>query len=220
MSVVQIRLQGDGINRMVYAAEALGKRGRREFSRGLHAGGKKTNTEVKKALVSQTAIKRRPIDNRVKGRVQDMLTYVITASGKGVPIKDVRSVKGGRGSGRDRKKLRKHIAGRQPRDDIGRFAKWSKADRLRAQEEARGFVGNNVTTTVWKDDRTFFQSFRSGKDTFVAIRRNGRFQNLYGPSPAKEAVKDESKQAFDLGLPLVQKRIHKRIVKITKGAVS
>ncbi|XWN29942.1 MAG: hypothetical protein ROR55_20970 [Devosia sp.] len=220
MSVVQIRLEGEGINRMLYAAEALGERGRREFSRGLQAGGKKTTTEIKKALVFQTAVKKRPIDRAINGRSQGLLTYIIHADGKGVPIKDMRKVAGGKHSKRDRKRLRQHYGKNQPRDARGRFADWPIEDRRKFEKLTRGIVGDNVTATVWKDNRTFFQSFRAGKDKFVAIRSDGTQQRLYGPSPAKEAVKDESAAAFHAGLPLVQARIHKRIVKITKGAVS
>lgn len=75
-------------------------------------------------------------------------------------------------------------------------------------------ASGSVTAAPWGVSRTFKRSFVKVGGSFVARLTSKRFplRKLYGPSVAKEIVKDQSLEAFEAGvrsdiLPAINKRI-------------
>lgn len=211
MAVIVVRIEGDGLERMLAGGRALQKKGPGEMQRGLIDGGRKVTTQVKRALVDQTSIKKRVIDGAVRGFAEPS-RWIIRGVGQGVDITDVRSVSGGKYTKRDRRALRRHFAKYQPRDYHGRFAPWGDGDeRAFAEFLRRDLRSKAVTAYVWRGRKTFWQSFRDGGGAYKAIRANGRRQTLYGPAPAKELVKDDSAAAFHAGADGVRRQVEARL---------
>ncbi|MCF3935021.1 hypothetical protein L1787_16575 [Acuticoccus sp. M5D2P5] len=202
MAGITIKLEGDGHERLMQAVDALGKRGRSELKRSLISGGRKTTTQVKKALTEQTSIKKRVIDGRTVdfyAEGEGSMSWTIQVSGTGVQPTDLKSIRSRKG--RDRS--------RQPRDAYGRFGNWPNP----------GLAKGRVTATVWDKKRTFaYSEQRFGK--FKTFWPDKPVHNIFGPAPAEEAVKDQSAQAFHAGLPIIQANLAGRIVKLTGGAFS
>ncbi len=193
-----MKIEGDGIRRLERAVKKLGKSGKTEIKRGLISGGRKVTPKVKSALVRQTSIKKRSVDRQVTDRATDD-AWIITVRGGGVPIREVQKVSG--------RKLRKRNPRNQPRDASGRFANWPRK------------LGAGVTATVWGGSRTFFQSYKDDRG-FRSIRSGGEHQTIYGPSPAKEAIKDQSADAFNQGARLIQTEVEGRLITLSGKILS
>lgn len=195
MPTIEIRLEGDGLKRLRRGTQRLHERTNEAIQRGLISGGRKTTSEMKKALVKQTSVNKRPIDHRVRGYAKPN-EWVINARGPGVDITDVKKVSGRIVKTRD--------LANQPRDSSGRFALWPRR------------FGKGVTATVWGESRTFWQSFKDEKG-FRAQRASRKIQTLFGPNIADEAVKDESARAFNVGARMTLVKIEGRIAKLSKA---
>jgi hypothetical protein len=139
---------------------------------GLSDGGDKVRTKVRKALKTQTNVKKYgTITSRVQGARRG-LSYVITGEGKGLPI-----------------------------------------------DEFPVSAPGSVSASPWGVMRKFKRSFvRAGK--FVARLSSKRFpvRRLYGPSIAKEIVKDQSLAAFEAGVRTdIVPEIDKRLARLLSG---
>ncbi|WP_108661045.1 hypothetical protein [Acuticoccus kandeliae] len=206
MATITITLKGDGHKRLLKAAEALGARGRAEMKRSLISGGRKTTTEVKKALVKQTSIKKRAIDNRVSAYFDDGtgMAWVIKGTGTGVQPTELQSLSAK--SSKDR--------GEQPRDALGRFADWPNP----------GLAKGRITASVWGKKRTFaYSELRFGKKGgrgYKTFWPGKPAHHIFGPAPAEEIVKDQAVAAFHHGPPRVAADLERRIIKLSGGAFS
>lgn len=203
MVEILMRLEGDGIRRMIRAAEALGARGRTEMQRGLISGGRKLTTKVKRSLESQTNLKKRSVDRRVSGRFDSAVpAWIITGHGKGVTLDEVKGTKAGGVKPRD--------PSRQPRDAFGRFAEWPNPR----------IASGLVSSAPWGASRRFAYSYRDHRGRLVSAPPHLPINVLYGPAVWKELVKDESAAAFHRGARDVEAEILKRITRLTGGVLS
>jgi hypothetical protein len=89
MSGIRVVIDDKAIQDFTRKTIALGDgRARRELSRGLADGGNKVRTKVRRALQDQTGVvKYATIVSKVTS-YRSALTYVITTTGKGLPIKE------------------------------------------------------------------------------------------------------------------------------------
>lgn len=201
MAQVIVRLEGEGIDRLHRAAARLGEQGELEMRRGLSNGGRKLTTQVKRALVRQTNVKKRAVDRRVSGYYDAALNaYVIRAVGKGVTLDEVQGTRAGAYTPRDPRD--------QPRDARGRFAVWPNP------KLARGLV----SSAMWNNPRRFAWSYFDGR--YRSAPPDKPRHTLYGPSVPKELVKGQSLAAFHTGTGIVLAEIERRIARVSGGVLS
>ena len=181
MTAITITLRGAGLDAFSADLQGLGKNARREMERGLINGGDKLRTEVRKALKYQTGVIRYgAITQGVRGYLdKGDLSYVIAASGSGLPIRNFKTTAtGGRRFGNYRD---------QKRDGSGQFG------GLRSK-------GGGVTSAVWNAPRTFQRSFRRKDGEFVAVLPGKRSKRkLFGPSLPKELPVGQSVATWKAG---------------------
>lgn len=180
-----------------------GPRVHKVLREGLREGGDKVRTKVRRALKEQMGVKRYGVVvKHVVGVLghSGALTYVIRGDGKGLPIEEF-PVRAKAGPGAIRWSAREHWK-LQPRESLGRFGKIQD-------------VPPEVTASPWGIARTFKRSFvgRGGYRAAIPGDKGGwMMRKLFGPSVAKEIVKDRSARAFEMAvrtdvLPAVEKRL-------------
>ncbi|CAH1657098.1 conserved hypothetical protein [Hyphomicrobiales bacterium] len=149
---MQILVSTDGVIQQ-FADAIQPARMQRAMREGLQEGGKKTLTQVRRALRTQTGVKAyRAILERTHGSMAGDLAYVIRGEGKGMPIGNFRV----------------------------------------------GVNSKGVLAFPWGTAHQFKRSFAVG-GRYRARTTSARFpiRALYGPSVAKEIVKDQSEQTFE-----------------------
>ena len=203
MTQIVVKVSGDGISRFNAAVQRLGStKVDQEIKRGLIDGGRRTTTAVKKGLVRQTGIKRTVLNRKVTGFYDPSRdAWVIKGQGAGVPFGELQKV--------SVKPLARRSVFDQPRDAMGRFAKWP--DPMR--EKGR------VTASVWGARKRFAWSLGDG-GVFKTMPPDAAVHRMFGPAPWKELVKDQSAAAFHQGAIMTQGKIEGRLVKLSGGALS
>lgn len=202
----------DVLQKFGRSAADLSDKARLEMSRGLHRGGEKMRTVVRKELRKQTSAKARAVTARTKSFLEDAgLTLVLQADGTPIPIQDF----------------------------PWRFSKtratlvrWSPREHWRLQDRSnRGRFGAlvddskdrpGVLATMWGKRRGFKRSFEDGEGEPRMVREAGKQQTrkLFGPSLRKELLQGSTLDAFNRGArTVVQAEIEKRMVRLfAKGA--
>lgn len=201
---MQITVSLDGVlAKYAGRIEAMGDKVPQVLREGLGEGGNRIRTDWRRALKDQTAVKRYgAIVGRTSGSLRGPLTYTLSAFGK-LPIQEFRWSASKRAS--VRWSPREHWRLQVPRQAHGRFGKMPKMD------DAGG-----VTASPWGVAHRFKRSFLSEKGP-MAIRSAGSRARraLYGPSPGKEAVKDQALVAFENGVRVhVVAMIDKRLARL------
>jgi hypothetical protein len=200
-----------------------------EASRGVEAAGKKTKTQVQRAVHNQMAVAPGNYQSYVVANTmgmpnRQMLSYTIRASMKGTDIKVYKGLSALSTGGRTAKR---YNAGRTLFD--------------------KGFVKSGV----WNNPRTFKRSFAQGGQYLSLIPGNGsgrmpkqlwtfgskpnqprgangrfgksgqpgwKIRRLYGPALGKELPKDQSLQTFiTFGPRELEDQVLKRIGKLLNG---
>lgn len=196
MASITITLKGAGLDAFAADMKRLANKAKPEMQRGLSDGGNKLRTDVSQALRDQTGVIRYgAITSGVRGYVnKGALSYVIAASGSGLPIRSFRTTAtGGRRFGDFRDQLR---------DRQGQFGE------LKAR-------GGGVTSAVWNAPRTFQRSFRRKDGEFVATLPGERRQRkLYGPSLPKELPVDQSVATWEAGVGEILDSVMARLEKL------
>lgn len=182
----------------------LPEKAQRAMREGLQEGGNKVRTKVRKALQKQMGVtKYGVIVSNTTGTIANAgLNYIIRGTGKGLPIENF-PVKGKAAGGADRWSRRRHYL-LQGRDGRGRFGKLKDTP-------------DEVTASPWAVSRTFKRSFVGGGGYRAAIPHGGKFRirKLYGPSVAKEIVKDASLASFQASVRIdVAPAIEKRLARV------
>lgn len=161
------------------SAQLRGPKAERIIRESLSRVGGKTRTQVRRALRQQAGYKSAAVVNkRTRSYMPSSFEYVIVGTGKGVPIQEVKGVRAGKarsGTWRD-----------QPRTAKGRFG------RIRGRERGK------VTSRAWNVAHRYKRSFRhEGKGLVARLPGESRaLRKLFGPSVAKEIVKDQALDAF------------------------
>ena len=177
---IVVTYDGRGVATMLSAATLLASPDRlgRALHDGVRAAGDKTRTVVRKTLRQQMGTKRYgAVVAATRSFIPGPMTYVIEGRGKGLPIFEFPV----RGSRAKRRTWRE-----QPRDAAGRFGPLPPSDI--------GFV----TARPWRVARNFKRSFVAQDGTYKArLPGSQRTRKLFGPSVAKEIVKDAARAAFE-----------------------
>ena len=195
---IAVTYDGRGVASMLSAATLLAAPGRleRALHDGVRAAGDKTRTVVRKSLHQQMGTKRYgTIVAATRSFIPGLMTYVIEGRGKGLPIIEF-PVRGGRAKGRTWHD--------QPRDPAGQFGPLPPSDI--------GFV----TARPWRVAHNFKRSFVAADGTYKArLPGSTRTRKLYGPSVAKEIVKDATLAAFETTAPReMEVQIVRRLARI------
>ena len=177
---IVVTYDGRGVASMLSSAMLLASPGRleRALHEGVRSAGDKSRTVVRKSLHQQMGTKRYgTIVAATRSFIPAPMTYVIEGSGKGLPIIEF-PVRRSRAKGRTWRN--------QPRDGAGRFGPLPPSDI--------GFV----TARPWRVEHNFKRSFVAADGTFKArLPGSTRKRKLFGPSVAKEIVKDATRAAFE-----------------------
>ena len=190
-----VTYDGRGVASMLSAATLLASPDRlgRALHDGVRAAGDKTRTAVRKTLHEQMGTKRYgKIVAATRSFIPGPMTYVIEGRGKGLPIIEF-PVRGRSAKGRTWRD--------QPRDAAGRFGPLPLSDV--------GFV----TARPWRVAHTFKRSFVAADGTYKArLPGSTQTRSLFGPSAAKEIVKDATRAAFEATAPLeMEAQLAKRL---------
>lgn len=182
----------------------LPEKAQRAMREGLQEGGNKVRTSVRKALKPQMGVlKYGTIVANTTGTIANAgMNYIIRGTGKGLPIKEFK-VSGKAGQGALRWSAKQHWK-LQERTGSGRFGPIKD-------------VPPEVTASPWSVSRTFKRSFVGSGGYRAAIKDGGRYKirALYGPSVAKEIIKDASLAAFQSSVQVdVAPAIEKRLARI------
>ena len=169
---------------------------------GLKEGGDLVRTDVRKALQTQTSVKKYGtiVSHTYGGGLKGPLEYAIEAKGNGLPIQEF-----------------PFRASRSKRMQV----RWSKREHWRIQDhDALGRFGPlddtneaGVKATMWGSVHAFQRSFTHPEKGPAAIRGGiKQIRKIFGPSLPKELTKDQSASAFQAGaqtkvLDAVLKRI-------------
>ena len=195
---ISVTYDGRGVASMLSAATLLASPDR--LGRALHdsvrAAGDKTRTVVRKSLHQQMGTKRYgTIVAATRSFIPGPMTYVIEGRGKGLPIIEF-PVRGSRAKGRTWRD--------QPRDAAGRFGPLPPS--------VIGFV----TARPWRVAHNFKRSFVAADGTYKArLPGSTRTRKLFGPSVAKEIVKDATLAAFETTAPReMEVQIVRRLARI------
>lgn len=198
----------DNLAVIIAPMDQLGPRAVRAMNEGLREGGDKVRTKVRRALKTQTNVKRYgAIVERTSSYAAD-LTYTIRGSSKPLPIPQEIPTRGRAGGGWMRWSRREHWK-LQGRTSGGRFGPLKD-------------VKPEVTSSPWAVSRTFQRSFVDPKRGMRAAIPGGSgkwsFRKLFGPSVAKEIVKGQSAAAFNASVRAdVLPPILKRLARVLPG---
>jgi hypothetical protein len=154
---------------------------RRAITEGMREGGDKTRTAVRRALKAQTGVKAyKSITSRTRSFTEDGgLRYVIVGSGKGMPIKEF-STRGTRGPGGG--------VTSNP---------WAVQHKFKRSFVGSGKIAGRLLARLPGPGRKTI--YVPGGMYGVRPIKVGNLRSLYGPSVAKEIVKDQSASAFFAG---------------------
>ncbi|MDP2356154.1 MAG: hypothetical protein Q8M31_08825 [Beijerinckiaceae bacterium] len=191
-----------GLKQFIGNVENLSAKAREEMERGLMRGGERLRTPVRRALQKQTSAKKYgTIVQHTRSWLSGPLEYSIAGRAKGLPIEEF-----------------PHKVSRSKKLAM----RWSRTDHWRLQKRnAKGQFGTlpemnerGVSATMWTKNRAFARSFGhpSKGPVMQRIPKKPGMRKLFGPSLAKEIVKDMSLAAFienaeQLVLPEIQKRL-------------
>ena len=171
------------------ALKRVGKNeAKRAFTRALNSEGRKMRTQVKRALNRQTGIKMGMISAGITTRPASTatLTFRVIGTGKETPLSLFNpTVAGSRTTGR------------------------GKASKK---------VGGGIKASPWRVRRLFAGAFFPGKAGGNVFHRLGStrypIEPMYGPSIAKELVKDQSRAVWERAQPAVLAEATRQIARM------
>jgi hypothetical protein len=208
---IYVHFDGAGLRTMMRSAETLATPAKyeRALHEGVRAAGDKVRTVVRKTLHKQMGTKKYGmIVKATRSYIPAPMSYAIDGAGKGLPITDF-PVKGS-----------KAASVRWSPKEHWRLQKRSKDGRFGAMK-----AGNDagVTGRPWSVVHRFARSYQDGEGVFRAHlpgKKKGKGRRLFGPSPAKEIIKDATAAAFERDGPReLETQIGKRLARILAGAV-
>lgn len=184
---MQVIVSGSLAN-LIAPFDRLVEGGLEPLGEALQKGGEKTRTQMRRALKGQTNVKTYgTIVAHVTGK-RAGLAYTITGRGKGLPIREF--------------PVRVSRSRRQ-------WVRWSPREHWRLQKRnASGQFGalpdiseaGEVNAVPWGVGRTFKRSFAMPdgrlRQAVKGGKRGWKLHALFGPSIAKEIVKDEALATF------------------------
>lgn len=195
----------DVLQRFGRSADNLSDKARLEMSRGLHRGGEKLRTVVRRALKKQTSVKRYgAVTERTKSFLEGDLKLVIKADGIPLPIQEFPWRFSKSLNAKVRWSPREHWR-LQARDGHGRWGKLADDGKP------------GVFATMWGARHAFKRSYEDAKGAPRMVREAGKQKTraLFGPSLAKELLQGTTLDAFNQGArTLVQAEIEKRLTKL------
>lgn len=193
--------------------------GRMLLKEALNAGGDKTRTVIRKTLRQQMNTRTQGVVNKAvpSKRSGADLIYVIKGTGKGLPIKEFPTRFSRSSKIRNRWSRRDHWKV-QPRMRGGRFG----AIPATLDEKSE------VSSTVWNAQHVFKRSFM-GDDGIGRARlrpqlwkdtaKKGQIRRLYGASPAKEIIKDQSLESFNDAIDgIIRPAIEAKLIRLLRFA--
>lgn len=181
----------------------------RAMQQGLQEGGDKVRTKVRRSLKTQTNVKAYGTIVAHAPGARSGLIYTIRGTGKGLDIEEF--------PGRISKSLKTWV-------------RWSPRQHWKLQTRHQGRFGElpkvtddgEVYSVPWGVGRTFKRSFvdehgtpRQANPSQGKGKHKWSFRALYGPSIAKEIVKDEALEAFYQSVQVeVMPAIEKRLARV------